>query len=109
MTAPLIRRYPCECCGQHKMEPETGAMYCGRRGATGDCDCPAMLIVNHLEELAEQAIVSYLRIMPTAIRRELAEGTGDAFANAVHEQGAGAEFDADAFVERCGLKVRSAT
>ena len=104
-TQPLISREPCNACDDLARQTESGEAYC-RASNSGDCECVNWQQVRVLEDVATQTAHLLERIQDHAIRREVAEATGDGFANALLMQGLGAEFDTSVFVGLCGLPRR---
>lgn len=96
-----IKTEPCCSCDASKAETETGALYC----AYGDFDaCEFWRQAEDLADIAGQVADKFRHISDDSIRRELATGTADAFANALFMQGKGAEFDIDAFLTACDVR-----
>jgi len=101
LPTPLITREPCERCADADTEPDTGAFTC-KATASGDPFCESYSAVRELEDIACQVAAKFKRIGDHGMRSELAIGTADGFANALYEQGLGAEFDTEAFLEMSG-------
>jgi len=98
---PLISREPCESCKDADTETDTGAFTC-RESPSGVPGCESYRAVRELEDIACQVAAKFKRIGDHGMRSELAIGTADGFANALYEQGFGAEFDTEAFLEMSG-------
>jgi len=101
LPTPLITREPCESCKDADTEADTGAFRC-RVSMHGDPQCLHYRDVREQEDIARQCAALFKRIGDHKMRYEWAYGTADGFANALHEQGRGAEFDTDAFMDLCG-------
>ena len=101
LPAPLITREPCERCADAVTEPDTGAFQC-RASPSGVPECEAYREVREYEDLAMQAAAQYKRLSNPRMRGELATSTAEGYANALYEQGLGAEFDTEAFLEMSG-------
>lgn len=101
LPAPLISREPCEQCADANTEADTGALRC-RASVTGVPECENYRAVRELEDIAYQCAALFKRIGDHDMRHELAIGTADGFSSALWEQGMGAEFDTEAFLEMSG-------
>jgi len=101
LPTPLITREPCERCADADTETDTGAFQC-KASPGGDRECAAFFAVRELEDIACQVAAKFKRLGDHGMRHELAFGTADGFANALYEQGLGAEFDTEAFLEMSG-------
>jgi len=101
LPAPLITREPCESCKDAGTETDTGEFVCAA-SPSGDRECESYFTVRELEDIAVQCAAKFKRISDHGMRSELAIGTADGFANALYEQGLGAEFDSEAFLELAG-------
>lgn len=102
LPTPLISREPCERCADLDTEASTGAPYCKASPSSGDFECESYREVREYEDLAMQAAAQYKRLSNPRMRGELATSTAEGYANALHEQGLGAEFDTEAFLELAG-------
>jgi hypothetical protein len=100
--ASLISCWPCDGCDSAATEIETGAGYC-KASPSGDAECAAYRLVAEIEEIAGQVAVLIAGIGDEQLRREIAEGAADGFANALYEQGAGARLSDAAFYAACGV------
>ena len=98
---PLISREPCESCKDADTEADTGAFTC-RESPSGIPSCESYREVREYEDLAMQAAAQYKRLSNPRMRGELATSTAEGYANALYEQGRGAEFDTEAFLELAG-------
>lgn len=98
---PLISREPCESCADAATEMDTGAFRC-RASMYGLRSCESYHAVRELEDIACQVAAKFKRIADHGMRHELAFSTADGFANALWEQGMGAEFNTEAFLELAG-------
>lgn len=103
-TAPLITREACESCADAVTEPDTGAFQC-KASVTGIPECESYRAVRELEDIAVQCAAKFKRISDGEMRAELATGTADGFSNALYEQGMGAEFNSEAFMELAGCAL----
>ena len=101
LHTPLISREPCESCRDADTEADTGAFRC-RASMSGVPECENYRAVRELEDIACQCAALFKRIGDHSMRHELAFGTADGFSNALYEQGLGAEFDTEAFLEMSG-------
>ena len=101
LPAPLITREPCESCADAGSETDTGEFTCNAT-ASGIPSCESYREVREYEDLAMQAAAQYKRLSNPRMRGELATSTAEGYANALYEQGRGAEFDTDAFLELAG-------
>lgn len=101
LPTPLITREPCESCKDADTEADTGAFTC-RESPSGIPECESYRAVRELEDIACQVAAKFKRIGDHGMRSEMALGTADGFSNALHEQGLGAEFDTEAFLEMSG-------
>ena len=101
---PLIASDPCQCCDDTRTESDTGYHYCAQTPA-GDRECDRYLAVRELEEAATLTAqgLAKARHVPAEDRREMASGICSYYDNAVFAMGG--EFDSDAFLARCGIKV----
>lgn len=109
MSGPLIKATPCERCAQNRQDVGTGAWYCAA-SPSGDYECTAMVAV---EELLEKALASAehwqhnVRHTPAEARHEAIEAEAGVYCD--WAASLGAEFDADAWIARCGeVKVQVA-
>jgi len=101
-AASIISCWPCDSCDAAATEIETGAGYC-KASPTGDAECEAYRVVAEIEEIAGQVAVLIAGVGDEQLRREIAEGAADGFANALYEQGAGARLADDAFYASCNV------
>ena len=101
MTA-LIRTEPCLACDGSMVEADTGAFRCAIHYSYEDT-CTMWRTARRVEDIAGQVAALYRHESDTVLRREMAQGAADGFANALFPQGMGAEFDIDAFLAACDL------
>jgi hypothetical protein len=104
VTAPtLITREPCFACDDNVMEEDTGYKYCRATQHGGPDDCPTWQAVRELEAKAVASAEHWqakVRHTPADVKHDAIEAEAG-----VYEEWAfalGAEFDAEAWVGRCG-------
>lgn len=106
MADSLIRRWPCDSCGDNRlMDAEAGFWGCARSYA-GDRECSDFLeALEVAERLAPQAAALINSVPDTSKRRALALHWADGFADMLDLQHRGTEFDTDAFLRSCNVHV----
>jgi len=70
---------------------------------TDDFDCAAVRFAGKLADIAASFAHQLTEVDDLIVRREIAMGVADAFANGLYVRGDGAEFDAEEFLTAAGV------